>query len=116
MSLLVISSLRNGERTREFFTYDTYDDAIAAFYHSLWVAVSIPYYVAEGMSDRLSATNKRLWILCILLIVLLVGSNGLWIWYESQFMYYVQSVDEYFSRSNTNTKYELFTRNFSRYS
>ena len=57
-------------------------------------AVSIPYYVAEGMSDRLSATNKRLWILCILLIILLVGSNGLWIWYESQFMYYEQSVEQ----------------------
>lgn len=56
--------------------------------------VSIPYYVAEGMIDRLSATNKRLWVMCILLIVLLVGSNGLWIWYESQFMYYEQSVEQ----------------------
>ena len=55
---------------------------------------SIPYYVAEGMIDRLSATNKRLWVMCILLIVLLVGSNGLWIWYESQFMYYEQSVEQ----------------------
>ena len=56
--------------------------------------VSIPYYVAEGMIDRLSATNKRLWVMCILLIVLLVGSNGLWIIYESQFMYYEQSVEQ----------------------
>lgn len=56
--------------------------------------VSIPYYVAEGMIDRLSATNKRLWIMCILLIVLLVGSNALWIIYESQFMYYEQSVEQ----------------------
>lgn len=51
--------------------------------------VSIPYYVAEGMIDRLSATNKRLWIMCILLIVLLVGSNGLWIIYENSFEDYV---------------------------
>lgn len=57
-------------------------------------AVSIPYYVAEGMNDRLSAANKRLWILCILLIILLVGSNGLWIWYESQFLYYEQTVEQ----------------------
>lgn len=56
--------------------------------------VSIPYYVAEGMIDRLSATNKRLWVMCILLIVLLVGSNALWIIYESQFMYYEQSVEQ----------------------
>ena len=42
MSLLVISSLRSGERTREFFTYDTYDEAIAAFYYNLWSAVSKP--------------------------------------------------------------------------
>lgn len=51
--------------------------------------VSIPYYVAEGMSDRLSATNKRLWILCILLIILLVGSNALWVIYENSFEDYV---------------------------
>lgn len=47
-------------------------------------AVSIPYFVAEGMVDRVSRTNKRLWIMCILLIVLLVGTNAMWIWYESQ--------------------------------
>ena len=57
-------------------------------------AVSIPYYVAEGMLDRQSATIKKLWIMCILLIVLHVGSNALWIWYESQFMYYEQSVEQ----------------------
>lgn len=57
-------------------------------------AVSIPYYVAEGMLDRQSATIKKLWIMCILLIVLLVGSNALWIIYESQFMYYEQSVEQ----------------------
>lgn len=55
---------------------------------------NIPYYVAEGMLDRQSATIKKLWIMCILLIVLLVGSNALWIWYESQFMYYEQSVEQ----------------------
>lgn len=44
----------------------------------------IPYFIAEGMADRQALTIKRLWILCILLIVLLVGSNALWLWYESQ--------------------------------
>lgn len=56
--------------------------------------VYIPYYVAEGTADRLMATNKRMWIMCILLIILLVGTNGLWIWYESQFMYYEQTVEQ----------------------
>ncbi len=47
----------------------------------------IPYYVAESMADRQSSTIKRLWIMCILLIVLLVGTNALWLWYESQWEY-----------------------------
>lgn len=56
--------------------------------------VYIPYYVAEGMADRQSATIKRLWIMCVLLIVLLVVTNGLWLWYESQFIYYEQTVEQ----------------------
>lgn len=48
----------------------------------------IPYYVAESMADRQALTIKRLWIMCILLIVLLVGTNALWIWYERQWEYY----------------------------
>lgn len=30
-------------------------------------------------------TIKRLWIIVILLVVLLFGSNAAWIWYESQY-------------------------------
>lgn len=48
----------------------------------------IPYYVAESMADRQALTIKRLWIMCILLIVLLVGTNALWIWYKSQWEYF----------------------------
>lgn len=47
----------------------------------------IPYYIAESMADRQSLTIKRLWIMCVLLILLLVGTNALWLWYESQFIY-----------------------------
>ena len=47
-------------------------------------SVSIPYYVAVGMVDRVSRTNKRLWVMCMLLILLLVGTNALWLYYESQ--------------------------------
>lgn len=45
----------------------------------------IPYFVMEGVVDRQSTTIKRLWVLCILLVVFLVGSNAGWLWYESQF-------------------------------
>ena len=48
---------------------------------------TIPFFMVESMADRQSLTIKRLWILCILLIVLLVGTNALWIWYESQWDY-----------------------------
>lgn len=49
---------------------------------------TIPFYAVESMLDRQGLTIKRLWIICILLIVLLVGTNALWIWYESQWEYY----------------------------
>jgi len=46
----------------------------------------VPYIVHESDMARQERTIKRLWILCIIIIVLLVGSNGAWILYESQFM------------------------------
>lgn len=43
------------------------------------------YYVdiVSAMAER---TIKRLWIVIILLIVLLVGTNVAWIYYENQFV------------------------------
>lgn len=46
---------------------------------------TVPYIVHEADMARQERTIKRLWILAILLIVLLVGSNCAWLWYESQF-------------------------------
>lgn len=45
----------------------------------------VPYVVHESDMARLERTIKRLWILLLVLIVLFVGSNGWWIWRESQF-------------------------------
>ena len=45
----------------------------------------IPYYNFESIMARMERTIERLWILCILLIVLFVGSNAAWIYYENQF-------------------------------
>ena len=44
----------------------------------------IPYYVHEGMMARMERTIKRLWILCIIIFLAFVISNGAWIWYENQ--------------------------------
>ena len=48
-------------------------------------AEPVPYIVHEGTMARAEITIKRLWITILLLIVLLVGTNGAWIWYQSQF-------------------------------
>jgi len=53
----------------------------------------IPFFVFESVLDRNALTIKRLWIMCILLIVLLVSTNALWIWYESQFVYETTTIE-----------------------
>lgn len=39
-------------------------------------------------------TIHRLWVLCIVLIIVLVASNLSWIIYESQFEYYEETYQE----------------------
>ena len=46
---------------------------------------AVPYIVHESAMARAERSAKRLWTVIILLIVLLVGTNGAWLWYESQF-------------------------------
>ena len=46
---------------------------------------TIPYLVHESHVARLERTIKRLWILCIIIFIALIGTNAYWIWYESQF-------------------------------
>lgn len=48
----------------------------------------VPYIVHESTMTRMERTIKRLWIVTILLIVMLVGTNAAWLWYESQFEYF----------------------------
>jgi len=65
----------------------------------------VPYVVHEGIVTRLERTNKRLWILCIILIISLIGSNLAWIYYESQWQYdeivTTQDVDQDGSGTNS---------------
>lgn len=58
-------------------------------------AVSIPYYLHEGEMYRLERINRRIWILLIVLVIALIGTNAGWIVYESQFedVYVSQEVD-----------------------
>lgn len=44
---------------------------------------SVPYVVHESAMARAERQTKSLVWVIVLLIVLLVGSNGAWIWYES---------------------------------
>ena len=46
----------------------------------------VPYIVHESIMARMERTIRRLWILCIILILLLAGTNAGWIWYENQFI------------------------------
>lgn len=46
---------------------------------------TISYAAHEGMMARMERTIRRLWILCIILILLLAGTNAAWIYYENSF-------------------------------
>lgn len=54
----------------------------------------IPYFCHEGDMARAERTIRRLWILCILLIFLFVGSNIAWLYYESQYEAVVTTTQE----------------------
>lgn len=45
----------------------------------------IPYIAHESEMARLERVIKRMFILIIILILLLFGTNAGWLWYESQF-------------------------------
>lgn len=44
----------------------------------------VPYFVFEGELTRMERVNHRLWIMCILLLAVLLGTNAGWLYYESQ--------------------------------
>lgn len=46
---------------------------------------SVPYVVHESAMARAERHTKSLICVIVLLIVLLVGTNAGWLWYESQF-------------------------------
>ena len=44
----------------------------------------VPFIVHEGEVARLERVIKRLWIMCIIIFMACVISNGLWIYYSTQ--------------------------------
>lgn len=46
---------------------------------------NVPYIVLEAERARAERTFHRMWVLVIVLVLLLVGTNGAWLWYQSQF-------------------------------
>ena len=56
---------------------------------------NVPYIVHESSMARMERQIKRLWITVLLLIVMLVGTNGAWLWYNSQFETVETVVEEY---------------------
>lgn len=47
-------------------------------------AEPVPFVAFESITTKLETANRRLWILLLVLVVLLFGSNAAWIYYESQ--------------------------------
>lgn len=45
----------------------------------------VPYIVFESELARLERIIKREFVLIVVSVVLLVGTNACWLWYESQF-------------------------------
>ena len=56
---------------------------------------SVPYIVHEASMARMERQIKRLWITVLVLIVMLVGTNGVWLLYNSQFETVETVMEEY---------------------
>lgn len=57
-------------------------------------SMTIPFRAHESMLARMEIHNKRLWILIVILVCFLVGTNAGWLIYESQFEVTQTSVDQ----------------------
>ena len=56
---------------------------------------NVPYIVHESSMARMERQAKRLWIAVLVLIVMLVGTNGAWLLYNSQFEAVETVMEEY---------------------
>ena len=56
---------------------------------------NVPYIVHESSMARMERQIKRLWITVLALIVMLAGTNGAWLLYNSQFETVETVMEEY---------------------
>ena len=56
---------------------------------------AVSYIVHESAMARAERAAKRLWVVIILLIMMLVGTNAAWIWYNAQFEVVETTTEEY---------------------
>lgn len=61
---------------------------------------SVPYVVHESAMARAERHTKSLVWVIVLLIVLLVGSNGAWLWYENQFEVVEETTETIITQDN----------------
>ena len=61
---------------------------------------SVPYVVHESAMARAERHTKALVLVIVLLIVLLVGSNGAWLWYENQFEVVEETTENIITQDN----------------
>ena len=60
----------------------------------------IPFFVHEADMARLERTNKRLFIVVLVLILALIGTNYAWITYENSFQDIVVTQDSLDGNNN----------------
>lgn len=60
----------------------------------------VPYVVHESAMARAERHTKALVWVIVLLIVLLVGSNGAWLWYENQFEVVEETAETIITQDN----------------
>lgn len=63
----------------------------------------IPYLAFESALIRLERANRRLFILCIILILLLLATNMGWLYWENQFEDVVTTIEAQQNGSGNNT-------------
>lgn len=56
-------------------------------------AEPVSYLAFESMKSTMERTVRRLWVLAIILVTLLFGTNAAWIYYESQWEVYETTVE-----------------------
>ena len=56
--------------------------------------INVPYIVHESQMARSERTIKSLWVLCIVMFLAFVVSNGMWVVYENSFEDSIQTTIE----------------------